>query len=64
MNGTLREPVKVQRGWKSPKLAIVEGKRINYNIVKPHQALENNYNATHGRRVNNVLQIGAISWTT
>ena len=24
----------------------------------------NNYNATHGRRVNNVLQIGAISWTT
>lgn len=40
LNGTLRERVKVQRGWKSPKSAIAEGKRINYNFVKPHMALD------------------------
>jgi hypothetical protein len=31
----------VQRGWKSHKSAIAEGQRIQYNFVKPHQALEN-----------------------
>ncbi len=40
LNGTLRERVKVQRGWKSSKSAIAEGQRIYYNFVKPHQALE------------------------
>ncbi len=40
MNGTLRERVKVQRGWKSPQSQIAEGQRIHYNFVKPHQALE------------------------
>jgi putative transposase len=40
MNGTLRERVKVQRGWKSSKFAIVEGQRIYYNFVKPHKALK------------------------
>ena len=40
LNGTLRERVKVQRGWKSHKSAIAEGQRIQYNFVKPHQALE------------------------
>jgi transposase-like protein len=40
MNGTLRERVKVQRGWKSSKSAIVEGQRIYYNFVKPHKALK------------------------
>ncbi len=40
MNGTLRERVKVQRGWKSKKSQIAEGQRIHYNFVKPHQALE------------------------
>lgn len=39
MNGTLRERVKVQRGWKSMKSVISEGQRIQYNFVKPHQAL-------------------------
>lgn len=39
LNGTMRERVKVQRGWKSPKSAIGEGQRIYYNFVKPHQAL-------------------------
>jgi transposase-like protein len=41
MNGTLRERVKVQRGWKSMKTPIAEGQRIQYNFVKPHMALEN-----------------------
>lgn len=40
LNGTLRERVKVQRGWKSSKSAISEGQRIYYNFVKPHQSLE------------------------
>jgi hypothetical protein len=40
LNGTLRERVKVQRGWKSKKSPIAEGQRIHYNFVKPHQALE------------------------
>ena len=39
LNGTLRERVKVQRGGKSNKSAIAEGRRIYYNFVKPHQAL-------------------------
>jgi putative transposase len=40
LNGTLRERVKVQRGWKSHKSAIAEGQRIQYNFVKPHMALK------------------------
>jgi putative transposase len=40
LNGTLRERVKVQRGWKSKKSQIAEGHRIHCNFVKPHQALE------------------------
>ena len=40
LNGTLRERVKVQRGWKSYQTKIAEGQRIHYNFVRPHQALE------------------------
>lgn len=40
LNGTLRERVKVQRGWKTMKTPLAEGQRIQYNFVKPHQALE------------------------
>ena len=40
MNGTLRERVKVQRGWKTAKSVLAEGNRIQYNFVKPHMALE------------------------
>jgi transposase-like protein len=40
MNGTLRERVKVQRGWKTPKSVLAEGNRLQYNFVKPHMALE------------------------
>jgi len=39
LNGTLRERVKVQRGWKTTKTPIAEGQRIHYNFVKPHMAL-------------------------
>jgi transposase-like protein len=39
MNGTLRERVKVTRGWKSYQTPIAEGQRIAYNFVKPHVAL-------------------------
>ena len=40
LNGTLREQVKVQRGWKTMKTPLAEGMRLQYNFVKPHQALE------------------------
>jgi hypothetical protein len=40
LNGTLRERVKVQRGWKTIKTPLAEGMRINYNFVKPHMALD------------------------
>ena len=40
MNGTLRERVKVQRGWKTAETPMAEGNRIQYNFVKPHMALE------------------------
>lgn len=40
LNGTVRERVKVQRGWKSMQTLIAEGQRIHYNFVKPHMALE------------------------
>jgi transposase-like protein len=40
LNGTLRERVKVQRGWKTHKSAIAEGQRIYYNFIKPHHALD------------------------
>jgi transposase-like protein len=40
LNGTLRERVKVQRGWKSMKTPLAEGQRIQYNFVKSHAALE------------------------
>ncbi|MDG6995281.1 MAG: IS1/IS6 family transposase [Nitrososphaerota archaeon] len=39
-NGTTRERLKVQRGWKSMETQIPEGFRIHYNFVKPHEALE------------------------
>ena len=40
MKGTLRERVKVQRGWKSMKSKLAEGQRLHYNFVEPHMALE------------------------
>lgn len=40
LNGTVRERVKVQRGWKAFKTPIAEGARIHYNFVKPHEALQ------------------------
>ncbi|AIC16144.1 transposase [Nitrososphaera viennensis] len=40
MNGTLRERVKVQRGWKTIKTPLAEGNRIQYNFVKPHMAID------------------------
>jgi transposase-like protein len=40
LNGTCRERIKVQRGWKSMDSKIPEGFRIHYDFVKPHSALE------------------------
>jgi len=40
LNGTIRERVKVQRGWKIVQTPLAEGQRIQYNFVKPHMALD------------------------
>ncbi len=40
LNGTVRERVKVQRGWRKLGTNIAEGLRIHYNFVKPHEALD------------------------
>jgi putative transposase len=40
LNGTVRERVKVQRGWKSMETPLAEGFRLQYNFVKPHMALD------------------------
>jgi transposase-like protein len=42
LNGTLRERVKVQRGWKTAKSVLAEGNRLQYNFVKPHMGLKGN----------------------
>lgn len=39
-NGTQRERIKVQRGWKKLETSIPEGMRIHYNMVRPHMALQ------------------------
>ncbi|MEO9277651.1 MAG: DDE-type integrase/transposase/recombinase [Nitrososphaera sp.] len=41
MNGTQRERIKIQRGWKSMNTKIPEGMKIHYNFVRPHMALQN-----------------------
>ena len=38
VNGTIRERVKVQRGWKNPMSKIAEGQRIHYNFVMSHES--------------------------
>jgi putative transposase len=40
LNGTRRERIKVQRGWKSFETPIAEGEKIHDSIVKPHMSLE------------------------
>ena len=40
LNSTLRERVKVSRGWKTAKTPMAGGNRIQYNFVKPHMALD------------------------
>jgi putative transposase len=40
LNGTIRERTKVVRAWKKHITPLAEGQRIQYNFVKPHQALE------------------------
>jgi hypothetical protein len=40
LNGTIRERTRVARAWKKHNPPLAEGKRIQYDFVKPHQALE------------------------
>ena len=61
LNGTLRERVKVQRGWKSIKTPIAEGMRIQYNFVKPHMALNGQ---TPAQVAMHNLELGKNKWLT
>lgn len=56
LNGTVRERVKVQRGWKTIKTELAEGQRIHYNFVKPHMALE-------GKTPANAVGIEVKGWS-
>ena len=40
LHGTIRERNKVMRAIKKPNSAIIEGQRIYYNHIRPHQALK------------------------
>jgi hypothetical protein len=67
MNGTLRERVKVQCGWKSYEIPLADGQRIAYNFVKPHQALGGKTPAqSAGMQVNGWKELlkGALTTTT
>lgn len=55
LNGTLRERVKVQRGWKKMDTPLSEGQRIQYNFVKPHMALD-------GRTPANAARLDVTGW--
>jgi len=39
LHGTMRERTKVMRAIKKPNSAFIEGQRIYYNHIRPHQAL-------------------------
>ena len=39
LHGTVREQNKVQRGLKKEDAQIINGQRIYYNFIRPHQAL-------------------------
>ncbi len=41
LHNTIRERVKVQRGWKAWDTPLAEGQRIYYNFIRPNQALHN-----------------------
>lgn len=40
LHGTMRERNKVQRGLKTEETPIIDGQRIYYNYLRPHQGLE------------------------
>jgi len=42
LHGTIRERNKVQRGLKKEKTPIIDGKRIYYNFIRPHESLGGN----------------------
>ncbi len=41
LHNTIRERVKVQRGWKAWGTPLAEGQRIYYNFIRPNQSLNN-----------------------
>ena len=55
LNGTIRERVKVQRGWKTVKTNLAEWQRIHYNFVKPHMALD-------GKTLANAAGMNITGW--
>jgi transposase InsO family protein len=38
-HGTLKERIKVMRGIKMPDTATLDGQRVYYNHIRPHQGL-------------------------
>jgi len=42
LHGSIREREKTMRGLKADKTSIIEGHRLYYNFIKPHEALNGN----------------------
>lgn len=40
MNNTVRERIKVQRGWKKDDTPLKEGQKLYYNFIREHQSLQ------------------------
>lgn len=58
-HGTIRERNKVQRGLKKEDSPIIDGERIYYNYIRPHQALEGN---TPAEKAGIYLELGDNKW--
>jgi len=60
VHGTIRERTKVMRAVKKPNSAIIEGQRIYYNHIRPHQAL----NGKTPAEVAGIATRGENKWLT
>jgi transposase InsO family protein len=59
LHGTVRESDKVMRALKKEESDILEGLRIYYNFIRPHQALNGK---TPAETANINLQLGQNRW--
>jgi len=59
LHGTIRQREKVMRGLKVDDTPIIEGHRLFYNYIKPHEGL-NGYTPAHFANI--YLNLGKNKW--